>query len=273
MNTDYRSMLRSLLVHRQNLNPNYSLRAFARDIEVSPSHLSLILSNKKGLSPGLSHKISKNLNLGPFESEYFCNLVTAESTKSKPIKDAALERIKFLENNKVSPIKLSSSEFDFISDPIYYTFLCLMDTVDFKFDKPWLCEKLDINLAVLDTVISNLISVKLIKIQNGKIEKLHDHITTTNGVPSIAIKKFNHLLLKKAMNSIYEQDVSDRNLTSMTVSLNKQDYLEVVKMLKNLRSKVRVLSELSKNTKEDVYHLSLQLFKATKEIEKEEFEL
>jgi hypothetical protein len=46
----YRAMLMEELSRKQRRNPSYSLRAFARDIEVAPAKLCQILKSKGGLS-------------------------------------------------------------------------------------------------------------------------------------------------------------------------------------------------------------------------------
>ena len=58
---DYRLLLKSELASRTNQNPNYSLRAFARDLDLAPSRLSEVLNGKQGLSTQAAEKIAKTL--------------------------------------------------------------------------------------------------------------------------------------------------------------------------------------------------------------------
>ncbi|MGZ3748755.1 MAG: hypothetical protein ACXVCD_15580, partial [Pseudobdellovibrionaceae bacterium] len=46
----YQTILKNELKYRLQRNPSYSLRAFAKALEMSAPHLSDILSGKKGLS-------------------------------------------------------------------------------------------------------------------------------------------------------------------------------------------------------------------------------
>jgi hypothetical protein len=50
---DYRAFLKSELEERMEKNSSYSLRAFARDLTVSPQMLSLVLNGKKTTSLAL----------------------------------------------------------------------------------------------------------------------------------------------------------------------------------------------------------------------------
>ncbi|MGE0617107.1 MAG: hypothetical protein AB7P04_15865 [Bacteriovoracia bacterium] len=47
---DYRELLKAALAQRIQKNPAYSLRAFARDLGISPGHLCEVLSGKHRLS-------------------------------------------------------------------------------------------------------------------------------------------------------------------------------------------------------------------------------
>lgn len=59
--------LRKLLLqefeNKKSKNPSYSLRALARDIEVSPSVISDYLNEKRKLSPKTKYKIIRYLDL------------------------------------------------------------------------------------------------------------------------------------------------------------------------------------------------------------------
>jgi plasmid maintenance system antidote protein VapI len=59
---------------KRSRNSSYSLRAFARDLEISVSHLSAIMSGQKKLSAQQAGKIAIKLQLAP---ELFIELVTS----------------------------------------------------------------------------------------------------------------------------------------------------------------------------------------------------
>ena len=74
-------------------NKSYSLRAFARDLKISPSRLSEILSNKQGLSPKKALEIGKSLKYSQKKLDWFCNLVGAEYSRSPYIKAQSKEKL------------------------------------------------------------------------------------------------------------------------------------------------------------------------------------
>lgn len=44
-------------------NPRYSLRAFSRDVGITPSELSRLMASKRSMSPQLAYKIGSYLRL------------------------------------------------------------------------------------------------------------------------------------------------------------------------------------------------------------------
>ena len=62
--TQYRDVLKEMLGTRVASNPNYSLRAFARDLGISASTLSHVLSLRKGLSTKSATQVAKKMFFG-----------------------------------------------------------------------------------------------------------------------------------------------------------------------------------------------------------------
>lgn len=73
--------------------PCYSLRALARDLQMSPSRLSEALNGKAGISAASARKISERLGLGTQESQYFYLLVQKEHARCKHVRVRAAEDI------------------------------------------------------------------------------------------------------------------------------------------------------------------------------------
>src|SRR2546430_13739191 len=79
--TDYRRVLRKELESRCRTSPRYSLRAFARDLKISPSRLSEILSGKQGLSRAAARGIRSAEHTSELQSQ--SNLVCRPLLESK----------------------------------------------------------------------------------------------------------------------------------------------------------------------------------------------
>lgn len=71
LDQDFRSFLQDELEKRCKKNPRFSLRAFARTLEVEPSALSKILHGKRALTPKMLMRMASQLGLPDNEIERF----------------------------------------------------------------------------------------------------------------------------------------------------------------------------------------------------------
>lgn len=91
---NYRHYIQSEFETRRIRNPHYSLRAYARDLNVSPSRISEALSGKRGISADLAQKLIKSLGLKGIDAEIFLLSVEAEHSRSKKHKAQAQAKLK-----------------------------------------------------------------------------------------------------------------------------------------------------------------------------------
>ena len=80
---NYRLILKDHLRRRQEINPRYSLRAFAKKLGISPSKVSEVISGKKRISVERGEDVAKKLGLLGKEYELFVISVQLESTSKK----------------------------------------------------------------------------------------------------------------------------------------------------------------------------------------------
>src|SRR5258708_1981839 len=92
-NINYRSVLKSELETRCSRNPRYSLRAFARDLELSAPRLSGVLSGKFGLSRDAAEKIAQRLNYSKEETARFCDSVESLHARARVVRNLAKQRV------------------------------------------------------------------------------------------------------------------------------------------------------------------------------------
>ena len=81
--TSCRVILQQTLFSKQQKNKRYSLRAFARDLKISPSFLSEVLNGKYGISKQLAGQIADRLGFNSEEVQHFCSLADLEITDSR----------------------------------------------------------------------------------------------------------------------------------------------------------------------------------------------
>lgn len=91
------AFLRGELQQRLEKNSAYSLRAFARDLGLTVSHLSMTLSGQKRISAHLAEKVAQRLKLDELRSEYLILTAELEFAASPILRRLIEERIRTLD--------------------------------------------------------------------------------------------------------------------------------------------------------------------------------
>ena len=260
----YSDILKEHLEFRKIQNFRYSLRAFARDLEIAPSNLSEILRKKQGISPEKASQIAHTLKLNKQESEYFTNLVMAHDARSKKERSLAqsnLEKIQIFSEKR----QLQEDTFKLISDWYYYAILELITTENFKSNHKWIAKTLGLTLEEVDEAMARLLRLALIKKAGGNYISTGIQLDTTHGIPSLSIKKFCQQILNKAMKSITDQNLDERELSTLTVAIDSKDLPILKKKIQNFRNDFDQTIAKSLNNKKPnkVYCLSMQFFNLT----------
>lgn len=103
---NYRHYLMGEYENRKGRNPGYSLRAFARDLNTSPSRLSEAINGKRGISSKLAEQFIEALNLEGIDAEVFRLSVESEHARSGRQKLEAQEKLKqTLDSANETPLK------------------------------------------------------------------------------------------------------------------------------------------------------------------------
>ena len=165
--TDYRDLLRDEFAARYSRNRVYSLRAFARDLDLRPSHLSDVLKGKLGLSAKSAAEVASALGMSDAEETYFVTLVEASHARSAARRKSAKNRLEQLKVSKDYQV-LEDRVFEIISDWHHYALLELAQTDSFVPRLSWVAERLGISRVEAESVVRRLKAVGLLVIRNGK---------------------------------------------------------------------------------------------------------
>ena len=264
--SDYRKILQQELDQRKRVRSEYSLTAFAKDLDLSPSRLSEVLSGKQGLSRNRALQIAVALKLEKRQSEVFCDLVESEHARSRVGRELARIR---LEKHKIDTnfFTLEQDAFKAVSDWYHFALIQVMALPEFDRDPKWIAKALDITVSDASSAIERLKRLGLIEETDGKLREVHSAVQTTDNVPSEAIRKFHKQVLQKALHSIDAQSVNDRYLSSVLIPTDRKMVPMMNKWIKSFKS--RTSKRLSETPNlNSVYCLSVQFFDLTPSLKK-----
>lgn len=238
---------------RQTVNPQYSLRAFARDLEIDSSTLSQIINGKRSIPTKNSTSIASKLNLNDRDFTLFL-----ESSKSN---ETVLDKI------KISPVDqrfmLDESFYKVIAEWEHYALLDLFDLDGFENSVDYIMRKLDLTESRTETVIQNLITCGLLKRnQNGKLTKTHSDVRTTEDREGQALNDAHLEELDIAREKLLSVDKGLRDFSSSTFAIDLTKMSEAKIIIREFRQKMAALLKAGKKT--DVYMLTIQFFPLSK---------
>lgn len=249
----YLHTLRETLSSRQRKNPAYSLRSFAKDLEIDSSNLSAILQSKRGLPYKRAAIVAKRLRLAPKESTLF-----VASTLRKQM---ALDAIVVASDMK--HYLLDDKFYKIISEWEYYAFLQLLKVRGFKSDTEWLAQRLGVGEPRVRLVIRHLLDLGFI-IEDKKKGFLRatPSLETSDGVESQALQASHQDSLDIAKRKLESVPVELRDFSSVTMSITTEKIPQAKAIIREFQEKLHAL--LSSGPQDEVYQFNCQLFPLTK---------
>jgi uncharacterized protein (TIGR02147 family) len=245
----YSEWLRVELLARCQKNPRYSLRAFAKHLDVSPSFLSRVMAGKRQLTQKTGEQIARRIAKSPGELEDFLKILGKSKTLSAETHEQVSARV------------LSEDVFHVISDWYHYAITELVFLPGFKNNPKWISEKLGITPVQARKAVDRLTRLGILRNQKGKTVKVVKDLKTTSEIASFAIRRFNKQVLELAANALDNISLDKRDITTMTFSM---DMAQMPLAKEKIRAFRRSLTrQLERGTPTDVCILQVQLYPLT----------
>lgn len=254
----YQSILRNELSNRKRKNNAYSLRSFARDLQISQSFLTQVLSQKRKLSDDKAILISEKLKLRPTQKKIFVNLVRLELARNSKSKKVLQEEISILLKKHPQFTLLSEDTFNIVADWYYFAILELTTVKGFKSNAEWIAKKLDISVKDVQMAIERLKRVGLLAEISGQLKKVDKDYLFEN-IPSVAIKKHHIQTLELARKALLNQPLEKREFFTISFPLDPQKLLRAKQLIREFSEKL--MAEMQESEPKSVYKLAIQFFR------------
>lgn len=242
---------------RKARNRHYSLRAFARALDLPPGRLSEILSDKRPMTLELGEKISASLGFSPEIRKHFLEKVRQtrrERSSWKKIEQGSAEAPDPAQSDFE---QLSEDSFQVLADWYHFAIFVLIETDDFDPSLLWIAKRLDISTIEARSAIERLDRIGLIEEKRGSWVTTRKNLTTSHEVSSSALKHSHRQDLERAISSLEEVPIELRDITSVTMAIDPARLPEAKKMIAAFRRKLCRYLESGK--KKEVYNLNVQL--------------
>ena len=243
--TNFRLWLQRQFTERCKRNARYSLRAFAKSLELDPSSVSQILSGKRPISKNTIQAICEKLLTTPKDLKAFGLMQSATGADE-------------------SYFQVGVDTFSAISEWYHYAILELTFVSGFKADPKWISRKLSITTEEAKTAVERLKRLGLLLEENGSLIKSSKLLTNQSNVnTSAAHKELQKQVVEKALLSIDECHPEEKDITSMTMAIDEKNMSKARELIRKFRRDLCSLLEDGEQTR--VYNLGIQLYPISKQ--------
>lgn len=232
---------------QKTLLPSLTNAQFAKGLGIPASRLSDYINGRRVMTISVAKQVSKNLSLGHADSEHLKNLIDLDKQKKKTL---------------LPETQLRDDEFSVICDWYHFAILALMGLKSFQSEPQWIADRLNIPVEVTQTALDRLLRLGLIEYRNKKLVATKAQLETTHNIPSESVRRSHRQSLQQVIDGMDAVPVHLRDVTSITVAINRKKINEAKGHIRKFRRKMAEL--MSQGPKTDVYNLNIQLFPVSK---------
>lgn len=263
---DFRSFLHDAVTDLKKQSVGFTYRNFAKAAGFgSPNFLLLLIKGERNLSVKAAAKIAKAFGLEGLQINFFENLVMYNQAKISDEKIIYATQIVKIRSQLDSFI-LKGDQFNYYTNWRHVAIKELIH-INPKLTNPEIAELLTPQCSVSDVEnsVQILINLGFIKKENGAFQTLVQNVSTGDKFISTGVVQFHKNMMQLAAESLDRFRSNDRDITSTTVSLSKENFEKIRLKIKDLRQEILALAESEQNEM-SVMQVNFQIFPLTKKV-------
>ncbi|MBF0492120.1 MAG: TIGR02147 family protein [Deltaproteobacteria bacterium] len=262
---DYREFLKERFAYLKKHKRNVTHRALSTKAGfTSPNFLKLVMDGKRNLTEDSLCKVCKAFDLNEKECAFFKALVNFNQAKDFQSKEEAYQKLR--QTRQDLPLQhLDHAQMEYLEAWHHVALREMVELKDFKEDPFWIQEKLgkEIKISDIKKSLALLETLGLLERNaEGKLRAKQRAISTGNEVASLAAFRFHQGMIEKAKEALQKTSAEERDISSLTLALSEEKFLEVKKRLQDFRKEILSLVQ-DEQAASTVYQLNFQLFNLT----------
>lgn len=272
---DYRQFLGDFYIYKRKSSKgslrayNYAVFSAAANIK-SPNYLKMIIEGKRNLSDEMIGKFGKALSFMKEQVEEFRLLVHFTQATDPAERNMYLKK---LSEHRVAG-KLKSGEIDRktwekVPNWVAWIIYAMIDQEGVSFDTASLKELLRGKASEdeIENALSSLLNSGELRRDEatGELKKNRSLIESPEDVPVALVRKLQSQLMYLGLESLYQDQPTEREFGTLTMSLTKAEFEEIKFRLRQMRKSIHKDNSIArmKSKGERVYQLNIQLFPVT----------
>jgi uncharacterized protein (TIGR02147 family) len=255
--TEVLKILNVELTRIRSRNPEYSLRSYAKKLQLSPSTLSGILAGRLSVTKRMAEKILRSLCIDPVTSVQLLSQLTNKASKNKTRKmglGAEVDR---------SFAQFNMDQFYLISDWWYFGIMSLAETEDFSDDPKWISKRLGIGIPETKIALERLERMDLLaRAKNGKLLGTGKSFKTTSDIANLSLRKSHFQTVELVKQSLEQDALEECDFTAITMPMDPAKIPEAKRRIADFRRSL--MAFLEEDKKKEVYRVFIGFFPLSK---------
>ena len=263
--TDYRQFLKDYYQVQKRVDPDFSLRYFAKKAKF-PSHglLKYLMDGKRNLSKKTLVKLSVALDFSKEQSEYFENLVFFNQGATLEDKQFYYNRL-LLSSPQSSFKKLEASQLQIFRKWHTIAIREMLNLREFRNSPAWIAGRLlpKIDSREVEESLQLLVASGLIKRTANGYKAVDPDITTNDEVKSFLIKSYHSQMLKMAAWAQDKVSGKERDISSVCFAIKESELPNLKKQIQLMRKELRNFAA-EDGEGDRIVQVNLQMFPLTR---------
>jgi uncharacterized protein (TIGR02147 family) len=258
---DYRAFLRDYYTAKKKQR-GLSYRVLARLIGLkSASYLKHVIDGDRNLSEEMALRFASGLRLKADERNYFVELVQLNQAQTIEARLRAHQALRgFARHRQLFPLGGQHAEYH--STWYLPAIRELAVRSDFKEDPEWIAERLRPKISKRDAehALATLLQLGLlVRDERGRVRQGEALVTTGAETQFLYIAAYHQMMMRMAAESIDRFPQRARDISALTLCLDKEGLREVKERLRAFRRELLELSEVARKPRQ-VVQINIQLF-------------
>lgn len=251
-------VLQKELETRKSRNESFSMRAFAKMLDVPAPIVSEVLRGKRKLLPKYAEKVCQALDFSKEKTALFINS-TLQHREGVVTENIILQQA---HQKTVSKVLLEELYSKAIEEWEYFAVLSLFKLDGFQESASWIAKRLGINSERARQVVIDLKKLGLLKRnEQNQLERTHARVSSTIDIPSKSIRQSHLEMLDIAKEKLENVPLEQRFFASETMAIDMEKLDEAKQLVRDF--KISLARLLESGNKTEVYQLAVQLFPLT----------
>jgi uncharacterized protein (TIGR02147 family) len=261
---EYRLFLHDFYEAKRAEDDFFSYRYMARKVGMDHGYLVKLLHQKVHIAEGHIVRFMEFCGLTGSDGDYFRTLVHFNKSKNPDEVRILFEKLTALAGVKFH--SLEKDQFEFYTAWHHSAIRALLGVVKFTGDYESLANSLNPPIDAKQAMdsVRLLERLKLIgKDGSGVYRPTHALITTGDNLQASAVRQFQREMIRLAGESLARHPKEHRDVSTVTISVDSADLVEIRDRISALRQSIMKLSAKSPNP-DAVYQLNVQIFPLNK---------